>query len=56
MMPDSSPRLRKPLSESEANTAADLMAEATSWFIQPHYALEALDALEAAGWTITPPD
>lgn len=36
-------------------SAAAIMAEATSWFVQESYALEGLGALAAAGWTISPP-
>lgn len=36
--------------------AAELMAEATSHFVLADYAVEGLEALAAAGWTLTPPD
>lgn len=35
--------------------AADVMADATSGFVQPGYGLEGLRALEAEGWHIIPP-
>lgn len=35
--------------------AVEVMAEATSSFVQDPYATEALEALVAAGWTIIPP-
>lgn len=37
------------------SAAARLMHEATSGFTLYDYALEGLEALSAAGWTITPP-
>lgn len=36
--------------------AVVVMAEATSWFVSDPYATEALDALDAAGWTLLPPE
>lgn len=40
---------------TDLERAAQVMAEATSWFVLPSYGLEGLLALVAAGWTITPP-
>lgn len=46
---------RHPLTPPDLSRCADLMAEATSYFIGVQYAIEAIAALEEAGWTITPP-
>lgn len=36
--------------------AANAMAEATNWFVQPEYAIEGLEALVAQGWILLPPN
>ena len=43
------------LSEAMIDRAATLMSEATDYFIQHDYGVEALKALIADGWSITPP-
>lgn len=40
---------------SDVEAAVAIMAEATSHFVQDPYATEALEALLAAGWSLTPP-